>query len=615
MSTAPRGGTGETARLRATERSLVRIRWFAVAFGVFQVWQLGSTAPLPPRWVMAASYASMAALAAGNLVISRVSRSEDLRTLRLIGATAFALDTLVVFTNVWVESYDRNATTWTLGYVIPLEGAIRYRLRGAAWSIVAFSISEFAREMYRLSLFDDLGFQLSSVTYRVGIFAIIALVAGMMAAGSERERRASEDRAVELEHMAARERTSRAELEALHDVVMAGLGSGAPDETVNDTVEAMARAFGYETFAIGLLEDGPDGRQFRCVGAYGFPDGTLGKTLAADRGVVGRAVATGRAQLVSDTGRDPDFVHWLSEARSEMAVPIRAHDRVIGIVDVESAELDHFQTEDITRLERLASQIGLVISNARLLAQERATVERLRELDAMKSDFVAVTSHELRTPLTAVQGFIKTLRRPDVRLSPDEMAEFLAIVDRQAERLTRLVEGLLLTARIDAGTVDLQMDSVDVPTVLGDVLLELEPDRRRVQLAIDPSLPRMVTDGQRLGQITRNLIENALKFSPGDAIVRVTAVPEGGSLLLEVADRGPGIPPEELAHIFERFHQVGGALRRKGQGLGLGLYIVRNIVEALNGTVAVRSTSGEGSTFSVRIPLVPVEESRAGTGA
>jgi signal transduction histidine kinase len=112
-----------------------------------------------------------------------------------------------------------------------------------------------------------------------------------------------------------------------------------------------------------------------------------------------------------------------------------------------------------------------------------------------------------------------------------------------------------------------------------------------------------------------SLIENALKFSPEDVLVRVTAVPEGRSLVLEVADRGPGIPPQELTHIFERFHQVGGALRRRGQGLGLGLYIVRNIVDALNGSVAVRSFPGEGATFSVRIPLVPADESRLSTGA
>lgn len=615
MSPAHGAAATETARRRATERSLVRVRWFAVAFGFFQIWQLGSTLPVPPGWVIRWSYVSIAALAVGNILISRGSRSSDEQTLRRVGIAAFALDTAVIFANIWLESFDRNATSWTLAYVLPLEGAIRYQLRGASVGIAAFGVSEFAREFYRLSMFPELTFEISAITFRVGLYAIIALVAGMMAAASDRDWRAAELRAVELERMAHRERTSRAEVEALHDVVMAGLAGRALDETVQDTVEAMARAFGYETFAIGLLEEGPDGSHFRCVGAFGFPENTVGRTLEAHRGVVGRALRTNSAQLVTDTRADPDYVQWLSNARSEMAVPIRAHDSIIGIVDVESAEPDRFQAEDVARLERIASQIGLVISNARLLSLERATVERLRELDGMKTDFVAVTSHELRTPLTSLQGFIKTLRRSDTRLSSDEMSEFLAIIDRQSERLSRLVEGLLLTARIDAGTVDLQMDSVDVAAVLAEVLLELAPDRRRVQLAVDPDLPRTVTDGQRLGQIARNLIENALKFSPEDDQVRVTAVPDGDSFLLEVRDRGPGIPSDELGHIFDRFHQVGGALRRKGQGLGLGLYIVKNIVEALNGSVSVTSNIGEGTTFSVRLPLVVVEEARTGTRA
>jgi signal transduction histidine kinase len=288
-----------------------------------------------------------------------------------------------------------------------------------------------------------------------------------------------------------------------------------------------------------------------------------------------------------------------------MTAPIRFEEKIIGIVDVESREPAHFTRDDVESLDRLAGQIGLVVSNARLLASQQAMVARLQELDAMKSDFVAVTSHELRTPLTAVQGFIRTLRRPDVRLNPNEMEEFLGIVDRQVERLSRLVEELLLTARIDAGTIDLRMDSVDVAEVLGETLSELGDDRTRVRLAVDPSLPRLVTDGQRLGQIARNLIENALKFSPDDEPVRVTAVRHEGSLELEVADRGPGIPDEEAAQIFDRFHQVGGSLRRRGQGLGLGLYIVRNLVDALNGSVQVRSEPGEGSTFVVTLPLVP----------
>jgi signal transduction histidine kinase len=588
----------DLSRSHALERALVRVRWFAVAFGLFQAWQLAGGRPAPPNSVVPATYATVIALALGNLVIARgARRATSARELRRIGTGAFALDTAVILANVWIGSYDRNATGWTLAYILPLEGAIRYQLRGAVASFAMFSLSEIGRELYRAWLFPDLSLQVSSVTFRVGVFTIIALVAGIMARSLERERGEAEGRAVEIQ--------------AFHDVILAGISGGTLEESVDRIAESIAGTLGYEIFAIRLLEERPGGTVLRCVGARGFPEGTAGRTLPVDRGIVGRVIATGASQLVADTGLDPDYVAWHREARSEMAVPLQAHGRLIGVVDVESGETGRFSADDLSMLERLASQIGLVISNARLLATERATVERLRELDTMKTDFVAVTSHELRTPLTSIQGFIKTIRRPDLALGPGELQEFLAIVDRQTERLSRLVEGLLLTARIDAGTIDLQMESVEVSRVLGETLEDLEPGRSRVQLALDPGLPRMVTDGQRLGQIARNLIENALKFSPDDSPVRVTAVREDESLLLEVSDRGSGIEPAELPHIFDRFHQVGGSMRRRGQGLGLGLYIVRNLVEALNGRVTVRSAPGEGSTFAVRIPIVAADQASA----
>lgn len=588
--------------MRALETGLVRVRWFAVAFGFFQVWQLGGTMPTPPDYVVPLSYVSIATLAVGNVMVSLATRrAGGLRSLRRIGAAAFALDAAVIFATIWIGSFDQNATGWTLAYVLPLEGALRYQLCGATASIVAFGVSESVREIYRQSLFSDLPFEVSSVTFRVGVFTIIALVAGMMAKGLERERLAAETRAEELERMARREADGRNEVQAFHDVVVAGLAGGTFADTMADIVEAMHRSLGYEAFAIRLIEN----NQLKLVGSYGFPEGSVGRSLPAGAGIVGRAISTGESQLVADTLADPDYVPWLSNAASEMVAPLTtANGQIIGVLDVESSTPAHFTAEDLDRLERLSSQIALVISSAKVLATERATVERLRELDTMKSDFVAITSHELRTPLTSIQGFIKTLRRSDVTLSRREMRDFLEIVERQAERLSRIVEGLLLTARIDAGTIDLRMDSAEVAAIVEETLAEVGPGRDRVQLAVDPNLPPIVTDGQRLGQILRNMIENAVKFSGEDAPIRVTIVREGSTLLVEVADRGPGIPEEDLPHAFDRFHQAGGSLRRVGQGLGLGLYIVRNLVEALNGSVEVRSTPGQGATFVVRLPLV-----------
>lgn len=592
----------EIARLRAIERNLVWIRWIGVAFGIFQVWQLAG--PTTPDYLVPISYQTVAALAVGNAVIAALSsRATTVKGCRNIGYFAFALDVAMVLANVWLGSYDRNSTSWTLAYVLPLEGAIRYQMVGAYASIAVFSVSEVAREIYRVGLFDDLAFEISAVTYRVGLFLIIGLIAGIMARNLERERAAAESRADELDRMARREEAGKAEIQAFHDVVLAGIGSGTVEETVGSIAAAMGSAFGWEAFAIGLIDE--ETQDVKLIGSYRYDDRIIDTVMPVGKGIVGRAIATGETQLVDDTRNDPDYVAWNDSVRSEMTAPIRFEDRIIGVVDVESRKPGRFTREDVGSLDRLAGQIGLVVSNARLLAAQKAMVARLQELDTMKSDFVAVTSHELRTPLTAVQGFIRTLRRPEVRLNPNEMEEFLGIVDRQVERLSRLVEELLLTARIDAGTIDLRMDSVDVSEVLEETLAELGDGRTRVRLAIDPTLPRLVTDAQRLGQIARNLIENALKFSGDEQTVRVTAVRNNGSLELEVVDHGAGIPEDEMAQIFDRFHQVGGSLRRRGQGLGLGLYIVRNLVDALNGSVRVRSTPGEGSAFVVTLPMVP----------
>ena len=589
--------------MRAVERSLILVRWFGVLFGAFQISQTHGP-PEPPAYFFPGGYASIAALAIGNILITRfVGRTSDLSSVRRIGYAAFSLDMAVILANIWLDSYVPGSTSWTLAFVLPLEGAIRYQMVGSAASIVAFAASEVAREAYLLSLFDDRVVEISGITYRVGLLAIIAFVAGLMARNLERERHAAESRADELERMALREAAARNEIQAFHDVVLAGIGSGTLSATLREVASVMGRAFGWEAFAIGVIDEA-DG-SVELSGSYGFPPSIIDQTMPAGKGIVGRAIATGETQLICDTSSDPDYVEWNPLVRSEMTTPIRFEGKVIGVVDVEAREESHFTDEDVARLERLADQIGLVISNARLLAAERAMVERLQELDTMKSDFVAVTSHELRTPLTAAQGFIRTLRRSDIQLKPGEIEEFLAIVDRQVERLSRLVEELLLTARIDAGAIDLRMDSVDVSEVLEETLKDLGDERIRVQLAIDPSLPRVVTDAQRLGQIARNLIENAIKFSPDDQSVRVTAIRNGMTLDLEVVDQGAGIPHGELEQIFDRFHQVGGSLRRRGQGLGLGLYIVRNLVDALNGTIRVRSMPGDGTTFSVSLPLVP----------
>jgi signal transduction histidine kinase len=254
-------------------------------------------------------------------------------------------------------------------------------------------------------------------------------------------------------------------------------------------------------------------------------------------------------------------------------------------------------------LTRLADQITLLIHSARLHAQQKETLERLRELDQMKSDFVAIASHELRTPLTAIHGYVTTLARRYDRLSPEESRRFLDTISRQSERMARLVEDLLLVSKIEAGTIRINSQSVTVGTVLEGTVESLGPEERsRIRLEVGGSDGPVQLDPDRVDQVLRNLIGNALKFSPPSSPVVVRAHTRDGTVRLSVTDRGIGIPPEHLPHVFERFHQAGSVLTRQAEGAGLGLYITKRLVEAMGGTIGVTSSLGLGSTFEVTLP-------------
>lgn len=254
------------------------------------------------------------------------------------------------------------------------------------------------------------------------------------------------------------------------------------------------------------------------------------------------------------------------------------------------------------------------------LAEEAA--RRLQELDEMKSDFVAITSHELRTPLAAIRGFVNTILRRIDQLTADEVREFLTIVDHQTDRLIHLVEDLLVVSRIEAGKLGFDPQPVDPAAFLAHVVRGLGEGASRVRVESD-ELPTFVADPNRLGQVLTNLLQNALKFSPPDRPVRMiaaTASADGREVLrFDVVDEGIGIAPEDFDAIFERFQQTEAASTRAAEGTGLGLYITRKLVEAMEGSISVASEVGGGSTFTVRLPLHrsptparPSEAARAG---
>jgi len=615
--------TQNLEQARRLELGLVRVRWFAVILGLYLVSQTNvGASPRASHSVVVAAYGVMGALAAGNALIwVGAAKLASVRALRRLGFVAFLFDAAVLFGTAWVYSYDPKGSTWVVIYILPLEAALRYQLEGAIIAVLLSLASELAREAYLADRFanptisggafiDRYPFLISNVAFRVGVEAIIALVGGFIARSLAREAEKAEEQARRSDEAARREASARRELAAFNTAILAGVAAEDLDSSLRLMAGAIGRDLAYETFSI-LLRDGDD---LVVRGMYGMP--FYDHPIPLGCGVTGTVAATGSGMTVSDVSAFPGYIMADREMRSEMAAPMRIGDEVIGVLDVESRVLDAFDDAALDLLIRLADQIALVAHANRLLSQQTETVKRLQELDQMKSDFIAITSHELRTPITAIRGFIKTLIGNRGRFSQEQIMTFMQIIDRQSNRLARLVEDLLFVARIDAGAVRLAREEIDVRRFLKDVVdSQTLEGRSRVWLDVARGVGSAVIDPQRVEQVVRNLIDNALKFSPQDSQVFVEATRGHGALRIAVTDHGVGIAEAELAHVFDRFHQAGEVLTREAEGAGLGLYISKRLVEAMGGTIEVRSAPGEGSTFTVVLPPAqpvaagpPVEE-------
>jgi signal transduction histidine kinase len=238
-----------------------------------------------------------------------------------------------------------------------------------------------------------------------------------------------------------------------------------------------------------------------------------------------------------------------------------------------------------------------------LLTREQVTVEELRELNRLKDDFVAAASHELRTPLTSVLGYVRTLQRPEFGEDPATRKEFLQAAEEQGNRLFRLIRNLLSSARLERGGLPSGAVPLEVAELAADAVASFPMEIARIDLAIAPNLPPLVTDADRMVEVLTNLLDNALKYSPGGGRVELGARAEGETVQLWVRDEGIGIDEGEVEHIFERFYQVDQTATRRFGGVGLGLYLVKELVRGLGGTVEVRSEPGRGSTFTVTLPI------------
>ena len=314
------------------------------------------------------------------------------------------------------------------------------------------------------------------------------------------------------------------------------------------------------------------------------------------------ADASTRPDLVPDTWREPFGIH------SALILPLTAWGQTFGVLVLDRNRRDAITAQQIRVAQGVAAQGAAAIGLTRSLARERNAVARLQELDDLKTTLVASVSHELRTPLTTIIGFGSLL--PDYVSDPEGL-EHVALIQRESAHLEALISNLLLMTRLEARALEYRRERVDIASVVTEaagLIGSLSPERD-IFIDVAGSLPIEAGDRGTLRQVFTNLIENAVKYSPEGEPVEVTAAGDGAAVEVTVADRGPGIPFDQREAIFERFHR---GSNHSEQGTGIGLYLVRALVEAHGGTVRVEDRkNGPGVQFVVTLPARAAAEAAA----
>ncbi|HVP38191.1 MAG TPA: ATP-binding protein [Candidatus Saccharimonadales bacterium] len=327
-------------------------------------------------------------------------------------------------------------------------------------------------------------------------------------------------------------------------------------------------------------------------------EGVLGKALADPRGV---CAAQGAAEF------DADDTLALLRASSVACLPMLASGQPFALL----AAVDRDGGFDAQAMELMALYAGAA-SNAIRNAQ---LFEKTRELDRLKSEFVAVVSHEVRTPLTAIRGSLELLGNPAYWELRPPQRELLDICQANTDRLMMLINDILDFSKLEANRMALARTQVRLADVCRQAATNIRSllDKKQIRLTLEMPEPEgeSEVDPHRVGQVLTNLLGNAVKFSPPETEIILRLVEDADSAVIEVEDHGEGIADSDLPKLFQRFQQVDASATRKSGGTGLGLVISKAIVELHGGEISVRSQLGQGSTFSVRLPRTAPEGSEA----
>ena len=292
--------------------------------------------------------------------------------------------------------------------------------------------------------------------------------------------------------------------------------------------------------------------------------------------------------------------------RDYLGLPMMVGGRCVGGLVIGRFGGPAFPPEQIRLAEFIAWHVGQLLENRRM-ARRIASLEAQRELARMQDEFVSTVSHELRTPLGFIKGYATTLLRQDAHWDSAARQEFLRIIDEETDRLRELIDNLLDSSRLESGSIGMTREPTRIAPLLRSVAERANDAYPEMVLRVDvpDGLPIIEIDSTRIAQVLDNLLSNAAKYAPG-APVDLRARREGETVVVEVQDEGPGIGPQHLSQMFQRFYRVPDT-QRNVRGTGLGLYICRKIVESHGGQIGVESQAGSGTRFFFTLPVATLE--------
>lgn len=393
---------------------------------------------------------------------------------------------------------------------------------------------------------------------------------------------------------------------AMQAVVTAANASAGVSNDLDDVLGVIATAIGAigaDIGSIALLDE--DQRTFHHRASYRMSAEIAEARWSSDEGLFGAVVAQGRTVVVDDYSASDLAVGKLREQgiRAAVGVPIHDQGELVGALVAGRYDAEPAGPSGISALELLAEHAGRAIALSRRLGDERRTLQRLQRLNERQTDFVATVSHELRTPVTIVDGLVTTLRTHHDSLDEDARALLLERIAANTSSLSTIVTTLLDTARLDGGQVP-EDERVDIGALVLGCVDRLAP------LLVDHDVRVDVTDGVEvrgdrglLERVVENLLTNAERYTPAGTAVEVTVATAAGRAVVAVVDHGPGVPPDVLPSITQRFVRGGDHRTRGTRGLGIGLALADQMLRLHDGRLEVSRTPGGGATFTFALRL------------